>query len=297
MRKRMRGVPEAGETMDGWREYLREVQAQLEELRAMGITDLVLPAEAPRAPAPAARAAQPPPARSAAPLPPAHAPRATPPPVGPQASLPPPAAAAAERGAVVAASAGDRAAALAAEKAALQACRRCKLCESRKTIVYGVGSPHADVMFVGEGPGEDEDRTGEPFVGKAGQLLTKIIEAMGLTREQVYIANVVKCRPPNNRTPMLDETEQCYPFLRRQIEIVRPRIIVSLGLSASQTLLQVTIPIGKLRGNFYKFGEARVMPTFHPAYLLRTPGDKKLVWDDMKKVMAELGLQAPRGDK
>jgi DNA polymerase len=182
---------------------------------------------------------------------------------------------------------------LEAIQAELAGCQRCRLCEGRSNIVFGVGNPNAKLMFVGEGPGEDEDRTGEPFVGKAGQLLTKIIEAMGITRSDVYIANVVKCRPPGNRTPFLDEVEQCYPFLRRQIAALKPAIIVTLGLSASQALLEVTIPISRLRGNFYKYGEIKVMPTYHPAYLLRNPNEKRAVWDDMKKVMAELGLKAP----
>lgn len=283
--------------MDGWREYLREVQAHLEELRAAGITDLALPAPA-EAPSPVRAAAAPAPAPASAKArgvpPPAaaspSAPRAVP--IAPRpAPGAPPAAAVAPQPAPVAA--GGEAAALAEAQAALAGCQRCRLSEQRKNIVFGVGNPQAALMFVGEGPGEDEDRTGEPFVGKAGQLLTKIIEAMGLSRGDVYIANVVKCRPPGNRTPMLDETEQCYPFLRRQIEIIQPKIIVTLGLSASQALLQVSIPISKLRGTFYRYGTAQVMPTYHPAYLLRNPAEKRAVWDDMKKVMAQLGLQAP----
>ena len=185
---------------------------------------------------------------------------------------------------------------LSAIAAELAGCQRCKLGRDRTHLVFGVGNPDADLMFIGEGPGEEEDKRGEPFVGKAGQLLTKIIEAMGLTRENVYIANIVKCRPPQNRTPMIDEVETCYPFLRRQIAAVNPKIIVALGSPASQALLSVSIPISRLRGNFYKFGERQVMPTFHPAYLLRNPSEKRAVWDDMKKVMAALGLKAPAGE-
>ncbi len=148
-------------------------------------------------------------------------------------------------------------------------------------------------MFVGEGPGEDEDRQGLPFVGAAGQLLTKIIEAMGISRDDVYIANVVKCRPPNNRTPMLDEVESCYPFLRRQIAAVNPRVIVTLGAPASQALLNVSVPISRLRGTFYKYGDIDVMPTFHPAYLLRNQAEKRAVWQDIQQVMQKLGLPGP----
>jgi len=167
-------------------------------------------------------------------------------------------------------------------------CRRCRLCERRTTIVYGVGSPEAGLMFVGEGPGADEDRQGEPFVGRAGQLLTKIIESMGLRREEVYIANVVKCRPPENRTPLPDEVATCSPFLFRQIAAIGPRVVVCLGTPAAQTVLGTRATITSLRGAFKEIGGLQVMPTFHPAYLLRNPAAKKEVWEDMKKVMALL---------
>ena len=167
-------------------------------------------------------------------------------------------------------------------------CRRCKLCEGRANIVFGDGSPLARLMFVGEGPGADEDRQGLPFVGRAGQLLNKIIEAMGLRREQVYIANVVKCRPPDNRTPHPDEVAACTPFLFRQIDIIAPAVIVALGSPASQALLETSAGITKLRGTFREFRGIPVMPTFHPAYLLRNPAAKKEVWDDMRKVMTLL---------
>jgi DNA polymerase len=146
-------------------------------------------------------------------------------------------------------------------------------------------------MFVGEGPGADEDEQGVPFVGRAGQLLTQIIKAMGLEREAVYIANVVKCRPPGNRNPEPDEIEQCEPFLMRQIDVIKPTVVVALGKFAAQTLLRSTEPISKLRGQFHQIGNIRVMPTFHPSYLLRNPAAKREVWEDMKQVMAVL-----RGD-
>ena len=167
-------------------------------------------------------------------------------------------------------------------------CTRCKLHSGRTNLVFGVGNPEARLMFVGEGPGADEDEQGEPFVGRAGQLLTQIIGAMGFTRDQVYIANVVKCRPPGNRNPEPDEIAQCVPFLQAQIDAIRPRVIVALGKFAAQTLLQTETPISRLRGHFHRVGDAEVMPTFHPSYLLRNPAAKREVWDDMKMVMKKL---------
>ena len=168
-------------------------------------------------------------------------------------------------------------------------CRRCKLHLGRTHVVFGIGNPNAKLMFVGEGPGRDEDLKGEPFVGRAGQLLTDIItKGMGLTREDVYIANVVKCRPPQNRNPEPDEVASCEPFLKKQIELIRPEIIVALGKFAVQTLLQSKVPITRLRGNWHTYMGIKLMPTFHPAYLLRNPADKKLVWEDIKKVMKEM---------
>jgi DNA polymerase len=171
-------------------------------------------------------------------------------------------------------------------------CQRCKLAGlGRSTIVFGVGNPNAELMFVGEGPGADEDRQGEPFVGRAGQLLTEIItKGMKLRRQDVYIANILKCRPPGNRNPEADEIAQCMPFLARQIDLVHPRVIVALGTFAAQTLLGVKTPITRMRGIWHEHRGAKLMPTFHPAYLLRNPGDKRLVWADIKLVMAELGL-------
>ena len=169
------------------------------------------------------------------------------------------------------------------------ACTRCKLHTlGRRQVVFGVGNPNADLMFVGEAPGADEDIQGEPFVGRAGQLLTKIIEAIGMTRADVYIANVIKCRPPQNRNPEPDEVEQCEPFLFRQIETIRPKVIVALGKFAAQSLLKTTEPITRLRGREYKYRNAILMPTFHPAYLLRNPSSKREVWEDMKRVRAIL---------
>jgi len=174
-------------------------------------------------------------------------------------------------------------------RAAIGDCQRCKLCSGRTHIVFGVGNPHAKLMFVGEGPGRDEDLKGEPFVGRAGQLLTDIItKGMGLKREDVYICNVVKCRPPENRNPEPDEVAACEPFLKKQIDIVRPQIIVGLGKFAVQTLLNSKAPISKLRGTWASYHGIKLMPTFHPAYLLRNPADKKLVWEDIKKVIQEM---------
>ena len=173
-------------------------------------------------------------------------------------------------------------------------CTRCKLhALGRKQIVFGSGNPNADLMFVGEAPGADEDEQGVPFIGRAGQLLTKIIEAIGLTRDDVYIANVIKCRPPGNRNPEPDEIDQCEPFLLRQIESIRPKVIVALGTFAAHTLLRTDAPISKLRGVFHEYHGARLLPTFHPAYLLRSPDKKRDVWDDMKKVRAVLSGEAP----
>ncbi|HET6277838.1 MAG TPA: uracil-DNA glycosylase, partial [Candidatus Polarisedimenticolia bacterium] len=180
----------------------------------------------------------------------------------------------------------DAAGRLSLIRADLGDCRRCRLHEKRSNIVFGVGDPQARLMFIGEGPGADEDRQGEPFVGRAGQLLTKIIEAIGLRRDQVYIANVVKCRPPENRTPLPDEVITCSPFLFQQIAAIRPRVIVCLGTPAAQTVLGTRETITRLRGTFHEVDGIRIMPTFHPAYLLRNPAAKREVWADMKLVMA-----------
>lgn len=170
-------------------------------------------------------------------------------------------------------------------------CNRCKLCRGRTTIVFGEGNPGAALMFVGEGPGADEDRTGRPFVGRAGQLLDKMIEAMTLRREDVYIANVVKCRPPENRVPEPDEAAACGVFVTRQIEIIQPRVIVCLGATASQFLFGVKSSMGALRGSAGRFRGAVLVATYHPAYLLRNPAAKKDAWQDLQKAMSLLGLK------
>jgi uracil-DNA glycosylase family 4 len=175
--------------------------------------------------------------------------------------------------------------ALASVRTEIGDCVRCKLhAQGRRQIVFGVGNPEADLMFVGEAPGADEDIQGIPFVGRAGQLLTKIIEAIDLRREDVYIANVIKCRPPGNRNPEQDEVETCQPFLFQQIDTIRPKVIVALGTFAARALLHTLDPISRLRGRVYDYRGAKLIPTFHPAYLLRNPSSKREVWEDMKVV-------------
>jgi uracil-DNA glycosylase family 4 len=186
-------------------------------------------------------------------------------------------------------------------------CTRCKLHkQGRKQIVFGVGNPHADLMFVGEGPGADEDTQGEPFVGRAGQLLNNMIKAMGIRREDVYIANIVKCRPPGNRTPERDECETCSPFLMRQIAVVKPKVVVALGAVAAKNLLAINAPMSELRGRFYDFTPAgarssdpswqgtKLAVTYHPAFLLRDPRQKGEAWKDLQMVMKYLGLEPPK---
>lgn len=164
----------------------------------------------------------------------------------------------------------------------------CQLCRSRTNLVFGSGNPNAELVFVGEAPGRDEDLKGEPFVGKAGQLLTKIIESIGLKRSDVYICNILKCRPPENRNPYPAEILACEEYLVKQLDIIKPRIICALGKFAAQTLLKSETPISTLRGKFYDYHGVKIIPTFHPAYLLRNPQDKRLVWEDMKKIKKEL---------
>src|SRR2546427_10298335 len=184
---------------------------------------------------------------------------------------------------------------LEAVRTELGECTRCKLHKTRTNIVFGVGSPEARLMFVGEAPGEDEDLQGYPFVGKAGQLLTKMIEAMGLRREDVYICNTVKCRPPNNRNPEPEELLACEPFLKGQLGAVKPEAIVTLGKFAAQALLREQTPITRLPGQRREEQGIPVMPTFHPAYLLRSPAEKSKVWEDLKQVMKRLRLPIPKG--
>ncbi len=183
---------------------------------------------------------------------------------------------------------------LLAVRSELGECARCKLAQGRHHLVFGVGNPKAELVFVGEGPGEDEDLQGEPFVGRAGQLLTKMIEAMGFARGDVYIANVVKCRPPGNRNPEPDEIAACEPYLRAQLAAIQPRVIVALGKFAAQTLLREATPISRLRGRWFSYEGVRLMPTFHPAYLLRSPDEKKKAWEDLQLVMKELGKPLAR---
>ena len=174
-------------------------------------------------------------------------------------------------------------------------CTRCRLHkQGRKQIVFGVGNPKAEMMFIGEAPGADEDIQGEPFVGRAGQLLNNMIKAMGLRREDVYIANIIKCRPPNNRTPERDECETCSPFLMRQIEAIQPKAIVALGAVAAKTLLAINAPMSEFRGHWYDFRGTKLAVTYHPAFLLRDPRQKKEAWKDLQMVMKELGLEVPK---
>jgi len=170
--------------------------------------------------------------------------------------------------------------------------RCCHLARTRKNMVFGAGSPDARLVFVGEAPGRDEDIQGEPFVGRAGQLLTKIIESIGLKRSEVYICNILKCRPPNNRNPLPTEIAACEPYLVRQLEIIKPIVICALGKFAAQTLLKTDTPISRLRGEYHDYHGIKLMPTFHPAYLLRNPGEKRTVWEDMKKIRKTLNKAA-----
>jgi len=172
-------------------------------------------------------------------------------------------------------------------KERIKDCQKCPLAKTRTHLVFGAGDEHAKLMFVGEAPGRDEDLQGEPFVGKSGQLLTKIINSIGLKRTDVYIANILKCRPPGNRNPEPYEIAMCQGYLSKQISIIKPKIICTLGKFAAQTLLNSQQPISQLRGRFFEYMGAKLIPTFHPAYLLYNPNEKKLVWQDMKKIKAE----------
>lgn len=183
----------------------------------------------------------------------------------------------------------EKARALEALRIEMGDCQRCKLGKGRKNLVFGEGNPDAEIMFIGEAPGREEDIQGRPFVGDAGKLLTRLINRMGFKREEVYIANIIKSRPPGNRDPEADEVSACMPFLKKQIEIIAPEVIISLGRVSSHTLTGLNIPISKLRGHFHEFQGIPLMPTFHPAYLLRNPADKHLVWSDAKQVLGLLG--------
>lgn len=190
----------------------------------------------------------------------------------------------------------DKPAALKLIREDIGECTRCRLHKGRTKLVFGVGNVNADLMFIGEGPGADEDAQGEPFVGRAGQLLNNMISAMGIKREDVYIANVVKCRPPQNRTPEKDECDTCSPFLMRQIDIIQPKVIVALGAVAAKNLLAVNDSMSNLRGRWYDFRNSKLLVTYHPAYLLRDPRQKKEAWKDLQMAMKELGLKAPAKD-
>ena len=186
--------------------------------------------------------------------------------------------------------ASSGAAQLAELEASVRDCQACRLHEGRRQVVFGTGNPGADLVFVGEAPGHEEDVQGEPFVGRAGQLLTRIIQAIGLTREDVYILNVIKCRPPQNRNPLPDEVAACRPIIDKQLACLKPRVICALGTFAAQALLRSDERISRLRGRFHSMGNILVRPTFHPAYLLRNPQEKRKVWQDMQDIQRELGL-------
>jgi DNA polymerase len=181
-------------------------------------------------------------------------------------------------------------------RAGLGDCRRCELGQTRTGLVFGAGSPHARLVFVGEAPGEEEDRCGEPFAGEAGELLSKVIQAMGFTRDEVYICTIIKCRPPEDHDPQQEEIEACLPFLERQLRAIGPEVIVTLGPLASQTLLRTREPLTRLRGTFHDCHGIQLMPTFNPAYLLKHPDRKREVWADMQQVMRLLGKEVPKRD-
>jgi DNA polymerase len=189
----------------------------------------------------------------------------------------------------------DVAGGLAALATRARACTKCSaLAPCRTNVVFGTGNPHCELMFIGEAPGRDEDLQGEPFVGRAGELLTKIIQAMGFARHEVYIANVLKCRPPDNRPPEPDEMQNCLPFLQEQIDLIQPKVMVALGATAVKALIDSPLGITKMRGTWYTYRGRPIMPTFHPAYLLRNPTAKKEVWEDMQEVVRKLGRELPK---
>ncbi len=192
------------------------------------------------------------------------------------------------------ATAPDRATALKIIRDDLGDCQRCKLGKTRTQLVYGQGNPEAEIVFLGEAPGEDEDLSGLAFVGKAGQLLTKMIEGMGFTRDEVFICNINKCRPPGNRKPEPDEVDACRPYVERQLHAIKPKVIVALGATAAHSLLRIDTPISKLRNNWTSWDGIPVMPTFHPSYLLRSPQEKGKAWEDLKLVLAKIGREVPK---
>lgn len=264
----------AWQASDGTRTLLRSPGPAPAAARASAVARAAPSAAAPPA------GAQAPGARPATPAPPPRAP-AAPPGTAANAAAPAPEEAAAGPAAL-----GQT---LDEVRQTLGDCQRCKLCSGRTQIVFGVGNPRAELVFVGEAPGFEEDRQGVPFVGPAGQLLTRMIEAMQFRRDDVYICNVTKCRPPNNRNPEPDEIAACEPFLKAQLAVLKPKVIVALGKFAAQTLLRDATAITRLRGQWRSYQGIDLMPTFHPAYLLRTPADKKLAWMDLKEVMKRFG--------
>ena len=270
------------------RSVIESLERHLSDLKESGTTRVAVSADTVRelTQMPAAkRSAPPPPPPSAKPV----APRAAPAPGRPTPAPAVVASPAPERKPVAAVRAG-----LDEIIAEIRKCEGCRLCKTRKNVVPGQGNPAPDIMFIGEGPGADEDEQGLAFVGRAGQLLTKIIEAMGYTRDEVFIGNIVKCRPPDNRVPLPDEMQTCIPFLHRQIELLQPKVIVCLGATAVKGLFGEGVGgITKIRGQWMKYRGIDTMPTYHPAYLLRNPPAKPDVWKDMKEVLARLGRTPP----
>ena len=266
----------AWQEAEGGRSILKSKDAKAAEpapLKAKPLAAVPAPLAAPRAPAPAP-----------VPTPIVARPAPKPPPRAAPAPVAPPSAPSAQ---------GPQGQTLDELRRELADCPRCKLCKGRTNLVFGTGSPHAELVFVGEGPGEEEDKQGVPFVGRAGELLTKMIDAMGYSRDQVYICNVVKCRPPGNRNPEPDEIEACEPFLKAQLRMIHPKVIVAMGRFAAQTLLRDSTAISKLRGTWREYEGIALMPTFHPAYLLRSPNEKKVAWGDLQQVMTKLGKTPP----
>lgn len=279
--------------MTGLTEIIGETINALEAMKRAGVTHLAI---SPRtlselAIAPVARIASRPSAGRSAAITPAATGVARP-------AVPPPRITPAAPRLAPAAPRPDQSAALAELAAKIGLCTKCdELSRCRHHVVVGDGNAQADLMFIGEAPGHDEDIQGKPFVGAAGQLLTKIIEAMGLTRNEVYICNILKCRPPENRVPLPDEVHNCLPYLLTQIELIKPRVIVALGATAMRALLDVQLGITRMRGNWYTFRGVPIMPTFHPSYLLHNPGAKREVWIDMQEVVAKLGRKIPEASR
>lgn len=287
-------MSESPHALDSLRALAADLRRYLIQLQALGVDGIIISTEArapvaqvttvptPSRPAPTTPISPSTPTPAEMPQPPVRPPQVITMPNDPQAPGSPP---------VLSGVAAEKQHRLNTLTSRYARCQDCKLGRTRTHLVYGVGNPDADLMFVGEGPGADEDATGVPFVGKAGQLLTRIIAATGLTRRDVYICNIVKCRPPGNRDPEPDEIDACFPKLAEQIEIVQPRVICAVGRPAAHTLLGTTAPISALRGKWFDYNGIPVMPIFHPSYLLRDPpGAKRLTWQDVQEIMKRLGL-------